>query len=199
MGPSLAELLHDWHDFYLLVGTASATLVGLMFVAASIGSSIFDEDHRAGLTAFITPTVVHFAAVLFTCLLINIPTQSWRTLGGLIGAGGLAGAIYCGRLVVSMVIRHRFNVDLIDRLFYALLPLLGYLLALTAAGVPREEAYRIVQRNAMKIWNEGGDFLAVLLADKDVSKALSEDQVRAQFDLGYHTKHVDTIFERVFG
>src|SRR6266851_6784345 len=133
MGPSLAELLHDWHDFYILVGTASATLVGLMFVAASIGSSIFDEDHRAGMTAFITPTVVHFAAVLFTCLLVTIPTQSWRTLGGLIGAGGLAGAIYCGRLVAQMIIRHRFNVDLIDRLFYALLPLLGYLLALIAA------------------------------------------------------------------
>jgi len=135
MGPSLAEVLHDWHDFYLLVGTASATLVGLMFVAASIGSSIFDENHRAGLTAFITPTVVHFAAVLFTCLLINIPTQSWRTLGGLIGAGGLAGSIYCGSLVVSMIIRHRFNVDLSDRLFYALLPLLGYLLALIAAAL----------------------------------------------------------------
>jgi adenylosuccinate lyase len=73
------------------------------------------------------------------------------------------------------------------------------LLALTAAGIPREEAYRIVQRNAMKVWNEGGDFLAALLVDKDVRKALSEDELRAQFDLGYHTKHVDTIFKRVFG
>jgi adenylosuccinate lyase len=73
------------------------------------------------------------------------------------------------------------------------------LLALTAAGVPREEAYRIVQRNAMKVWNEGGDFLAALLANKDVRKALSEDMVRAQFDLAHHTKHVDTIFKRVFG
>ena len=72
------------------------------------------------------------------------------------------------------------------------------LLALTAAGVPREEAYRIVQRNAMKVWNDGGDFLAALLADKDVRKALSEGELRAQFDLGYHTKHVDTIFKRVF-
>jgi adenylosuccinate lyase len=73
------------------------------------------------------------------------------------------------------------------------------LLALTAAGFSREEAYRIVQRNAMKVWNEGDDFLAALLADKDVRKALSEDMVRAQFDLAYHTKHVDTIFKRVFG
>ena len=63
----------------------------------------------------------------------------------------------------------------------------------------REEAYAAVQRNAMQVWNEGGDFLAALLADKDVRKALSEDVVRAQFHLGYHTKHVDTIFKRVFG
>ena len=135
MPPSLAELLHDWHDFYLLVGTASATLVGLMFVATSIGASIFDEDHSAGMTAFITPTVVHFAAVLFTCLMVTIPTQNWYTLGGLIGAGGLAGGVYCGQLVVQMIVRHRFNVDVTDRLFYSLLPLLGYLLALVAAAL----------------------------------------------------------------
>jgi hypothetical protein len=133
MPASLAELLHDWHDFYVLVGTASATLVGLMFVAASIGSSIFNEEHRGGMTAFITPTVVHFAAVLFTCLLVTIPTQSWRTLGGLLGALGLAGSIYCGRILVAIIIRHSFNVDLIDRLFYALIPALGYLLVLIAA------------------------------------------------------------------
>jgi len=71
---SPGELLHDWHDFYVLLGTASATLVGLMFVAVSLGSSIFNEDHRAPLTAFITPTVMHFAAVLFACLMVTIPT-----------------------------------------------------------------------------------------------------------------------------
>ncbi len=103
MAPSLAELLHDWHDFYVLVGTASATLVGLMFVAVSIGTSIFNEDHRAAMTAFITPTVMHFAAVLFVCLLGTIPTHTWYTLGGLLGAGALAGSIYSGRLVVQMI------------------------------------------------------------------------------------------------
>jgi hypothetical protein len=133
MGPSLAELLRDWHDFYVLVGTASATLVGLMFVAVSIGTAIFNEERSAGLTAFITPTVMHFAAVLFACLLSTIPTQTWATLGGLLGAGALAGSIYSGGLVVQMIIRHRFKVDLSDRLFYALLPLVGYLLALMSA------------------------------------------------------------------
>jgi len=73
------------------------------------------------------------------------------------------------------------------------------LLALTQAGVSREDAYRLVQRNAMKVWEQGKDFLEELLADKDVRAALSEADLREKFDLGYHTKHVDTIFRRVFG
>ncbi|MBB4121672.1 adenylosuccinate lyase [Martelella radicis] len=73
------------------------------------------------------------------------------------------------------------------------------LLALTQAGVSREDAYRLVQRNAMKVWEEGKDFLEELLADDEVTAALTEDQIREKFDLGYHTKHADTIFNRVFG
>jgi hypothetical protein len=135
MGPSLAELLHEWHDFYVLVGTVSATLLGLMFVAVSIGTAIFNDALRPAVTAFITPTVRHFAAVLFACLLATIPTHTWGTLGGLLGAGALAGSIPSGKLVVQMIIRHRFKVDLDDRLFYALLPFVGYLLALIAAAL----------------------------------------------------------------
>ncbi|MGV1788772.1 adenylosuccinate lyase [Rhizobium lusitanum] len=73
------------------------------------------------------------------------------------------------------------------------------LLALTQAGVSREDAYRLVQRNAMKVWEQGKDFLEELLADQEVRAALSEEDIREKFDLGYHTKHVDTIFKRVFG
>ncbi len=73
------------------------------------------------------------------------------------------------------------------------------LLALTQAGVSREDAYRLVQRNAMKVWEQGADFLTELLGDNEVRAALSEEVIRDKFDLGYHTKHVDTIFERVFG
>ncbi|MEM7423883.1 MAG: adenylosuccinate lyase [Pseudomonadota bacterium] len=72
------------------------------------------------------------------------------------------------------------------------------LLALTQAGVDRERAYRLVQRNAMKTWEEGTDFLTGLENDEDVRAALDADQLRQLFDLGYHTKHVDTIFARVF-
>ncbi|MBL8576092.1 MAG: adenylosuccinate lyase [Mesorhizobium sp.] len=73
------------------------------------------------------------------------------------------------------------------------------LLALTQAGVSREDAYRLVQRNAMKVWEQGADFLEELLGDPEVMAALSEAAIREKFDLGYHTKHVDTIFRRVFG
>jgi hypothetical protein len=105
MPASPTELLHEWHDFFLLVGTASATLVGLVFVAASMGSSIFNEEHRAPLTAFITPTVVHFTAALVTCLLAVMPTHDWRILGGLLGAEGLAGLIYGGGILVPTPIQ----------------------------------------------------------------------------------------------
>ena len=72
------------------------------------------------------------------------------------------------------------------------------LLALTQAGASREDAYNYVQRNAMKVWEHGADFLSELLADADVTSHLQADTLRALFDLGYHTKHVDTIFARVF-
>ena len=73
------------------------------------------------------------------------------------------------------------------------------LIALTQKGVAREDAYRLVQRNAMQVWRGGGDFLALLKADKDVRAHLSEAELAENFDLGYHFKHVDTIFRRVFG
>jgi adenylosuccinate lyase len=73
------------------------------------------------------------------------------------------------------------------------------LLALTQNDVSREDAYGIVQRSAMKVWNEGANFLELLKADQDVTKALSTSDLEALFDLGYHTRHVDRIFTRVFG
>ena len=73
------------------------------------------------------------------------------------------------------------------------------LLALTQAGVSREDSYRLVQRNAMKVWEKGADFKTELLGDAEVTAALSPAEIEEKFDLGYHTKHVDTIFARVFG
>jgi adenylosuccinate lyase len=73
------------------------------------------------------------------------------------------------------------------------------LLALTQKGVSREDAYALVQRNAMPVWRGEGDFLTLLKADPDVAKALSAAELESLFDLGYHLKNVDFIFDRVFG
>jgi len=73
------------------------------------------------------------------------------------------------------------------------------LIALTQKGVAREDAYAMVQRNAMRAWQGQGDFLTLLMADNDVRKHLSAAELKENFDLGYHFKQVDTIFERVFG
>ncbi|MFG1422096.1 adenylosuccinate lyase [Roseixanthobacter liquoris] len=73
------------------------------------------------------------------------------------------------------------------------------LLALTQKGASREDSYRLVQRNAMRVWRGEGDFRTFLLNDADVRKYLSEDDINEKFDLGYHLKHADTIFKRVFG
>ena len=73
------------------------------------------------------------------------------------------------------------------------------LLALTQKGASREDAYKLVQRNAMPVWRGEGDFLQLLKQDAEVRKYLSDAEIEEQFDLGYHLKHVDTIFKRVFG
>ena len=70
-------------------------------------------------------------------------------------------------------------------------------MALTQAGISREDAYRLVQRNAMPVWRGEGQFLDLLKADAEVT--LDDAALEALFDIGYHFKHVDTIFARVFG
>jgi adenylosuccinate lyase len=75
------------------------------------------------------------------------------------------------------------------------------LLALTQAGVSREDAYALVQRNAMKVWESGGtlSLLDLLKADAEVTAVLPSEELAEKFDLAYHFAHVDTIFARVFG
>jgi hypothetical protein len=147
----LSELIHAWHDFYVLVGTASATLVGLMFVTATIGAQVFTEKNRAGMRAFLSPTVAHFSAVLFISIVAAIPSQTWQTLAVVLGASGLCGIAYSARVWVQLFVRRRFDVDVIDRVFYALLPVLGYLLILMCV-------YLLLKQSAL-----GLDLLAAAL------------------------------------
>jgi adenylosuccinate lyase len=87
------------------------------------------------------------------------------------------------------------NLDLLGGLVHSQ----RVLLALTQKGVAREDAYRLVQRNATKAWAGGGDLLTLLKSDKDVRKHLSEAELEDNFNLDFHFAHVDTIFRRVFG
>ncbi len=73
------------------------------------------------------------------------------------------------------------------------------LIALTQKGASREDAYKLVQRNAMPVWRGEGDFETLLKNDAEVTKYLTDADIAEQFDLNYHLKHVDTIFKRVFG
>jgi hypothetical protein len=129
MSGALAELLHSWHDFYTLIGTAAATLIGLMFVAASIASSYLTERNKAGMQAFFTPTVAHFAAVLFICIVLSAPMTSWTALGALLLGVGAVGLSY-STLVWTRMGRRGLTatIDLSDRLWYALAPLACHVL-----------------------------------------------------------------------
>jgi adenylosuccinate lyase len=87
------------------------------------------------------------------------------------------------------------NLDLLGGLVHSQ----RVLLALTQKGASREDAYKFVQRNAMPVWRGEGDFLTLLKQDPEVSKLMTDAELEEKFDLGYHLKHVDTIFRRVFG
>lgn len=101
--------------------------------------------------------------------------------------------------VIDKLLVYPENMDKNLNQFKGLVHSQRVLLALTQAGCSREDSYRLVQRNAMKVWEQDKDFLTELLADEEVTAALSEEEIREKFDIGYHTKHVDTIFKRVFG
>ncbi len=91
--------------------------------------------------------------------------------------------------------RMKKNLNLLKGLIFSQ----QVLLILTQKGVSREDAYRIVQRRAMEVWEGKGDFQSRLLEDQDLEKYMTKEEIKAVFDLNYHMKHVDTIFKRVFG
>jgi hypothetical protein len=130
---------HEWHDFFILLGTACATLVGLMFIAISIGANIFKEENRPALEVFLGPTVVHFTSVLVLCILAVVPSHRWLSLAGLDGLIGFAGFIFSARVWFRLT-RSRYEIDTIDRFFYTVLPAIGYLLVLFAASLVYQQS-----------------------------------------------------------
>ncbi len=102
-------------------------------------------------------------------------------------------------MVIENLVIHPENMLRNMNQFSGLVMSQRVLLALTQAGLSREDSYKLVQRNAMRVWEKGADFKTELLADADVLAALSAEEIEDKFNLSYHTKHVDTIFKRVFG
>lgn len=128
-------LFGPWHDFYLLVGTASATLVGLMFVAASVGRGVFTLERQIGLRTFLSPTVVAFSVVLATSLIAVMPVTSWRVPGLLLTGTGLLGVGYSWQVWRRML--HggiAASIDVEDRIWYTLVPAAAYLVLATAGA-----------------------------------------------------------------
>jgi hypothetical protein len=124
----LADALGHWNEFYSLLGTASATLVGLLFVAASVGANVFSGDRRAPLRVFLSASVVNFSCVLAVCLIVLSPIDSWLRLGVLIVVCGLVGLTHTGLALRDTISDGLIaKIDLEDRTWYLVMPMIGYL------------------------------------------------------------------------
>jgi hypothetical protein len=132
---SLHDTLAEWHDFFVLLGTAAGTLVGLLFVAASVSSGVFSYERRAPLRMFLTATVVHFVSVLAVSLIMLLPLASWPALGVIVVVSGLVGLGY-SVLALRDCVRDGLitNIDWEDRTWYGVLPFTAYTAA-CAAGI----------------------------------------------------------------
>jgi len=126
-----APLLEHWHEFYVLIGTAAAALVALLFVAASIGAGML-TTHAGGPTrTYMSPIAFHFTSALFVSAAALVPSHTLLTLGTLVALNAIAGMIYAG-----FVIRRLFTdsiADLADRICYGIIPFVAYAAGLVAA------------------------------------------------------------------
>jgi hypothetical protein len=128
-----AELEH-WHDFYLLLGTAGATLVALLFVAVSLGIGHLSESSAAATRAFFTPVVIHFAEILLISAIALIPSHKTVFFAVVIGGFAAAGLCVAAYATVKLV-RNTWTNYVEDYLAYGLLPSIAYLALLAAAAL----------------------------------------------------------------
>ena len=126
------DALKEWHDFYVLVGTAGATLLALLFVAVSLGVGLLTDEPHSATHTFMSPVVVHFTTVFFLSAVALCPWHQAKYFAALIGVTALIGAILSTYITVR-VVRTDLTNYLEDYLAYGLLPGLGYLALLAAA------------------------------------------------------------------
>lgn len=129
------QLLKDWQNFYMIIGTAAATLTGLMFVATSLAAGIERNMSTldAGISAFNTPTVVHFGAVLLIAGILSAPWQAFSGIRLLLGSLGLAVVIYLIIVMQRMRRIPHYQPPLKDWLWYVAFPLAAYIVLIAAA------------------------------------------------------------------
>jgi hypothetical protein len=127
-----ADALKGWHDFYLLVGTAGATLLALLFVAVSLGAGILTEERQGATRTFMSPVVIHFTSVFFLSAVALFPALQANFFAALIGATAVIGATI-STYITAQVVRTDMTNYLEDYFAYGILPGLGYLALLAAA------------------------------------------------------------------
>ncbi len=137
MPDAFIQMLHNWQNFYILTGTASATLVGLIFIAASLGAGLVTPETSASVHTWVTPMVIHFGSVLLVALIFTVPTLTLSGMAIILGMGGLAGLAYVlltARRMQQQMREHDTALGHSDWLWYGLLPGISYL-AILGAGL----------------------------------------------------------------
>jgi len=126
--------MESWHEFYSLLGTASATMVGLLFVAASVGSGVFTSGRRAALRVFLSASVVNFSLTLAASLVMLAPVADLRWVAAVVLACGLFGLAHsCLAWRDTLHDGLISSIDTEDRVWYMALPILGYLCIIGSA------------------------------------------------------------------
>jgi CBS domain containing-hemolysin-like protein len=128
-------LLSNWQNFYMIIGTAAATLTGLMFVATTLiaGIEVQNSTLNAGLSAFTTPTFVHFCVVLLIAGILSVPWQAFASVSLLLGLVGLGGVLYLNVVIQRMRHVPGYQTPLKDWLWYTAFPLIAYIVLIVAA------------------------------------------------------------------
>jgi len=128
----MEEALHPWHEFYILVGTAGATLLALLFVAVSLGTGFLSDKDQRGTRTFMSPVVIHFTTVFFLSAVCLVPSHGAVFFAVLIGVTAIAGLLV-SVVITFWVIRTDLTRYVQDYFAYGLLPALAYIGLLTAA------------------------------------------------------------------
>lgn len=134
MPDPFTQMLHDWQNFYVLSGTAAATLIGLVFIAATFGASAVTSGSRSVVNTWVTPIIIHFGSVLLLAVLIAVPTLTSASLGLLLTLGSLVALVYVYAIARIMIpASHTQGWMWKNAFWHVILPGLSHLLVLSTS------------------------------------------------------------------